>query len=283
MTGLQGKVALVTGAGGMKGIGRSVALELARHGADVVLADAKLPPTERPPAEVRGGWQGIESVAAEVRGLGRRAVAVYGDLGSPGELRAMVDDALRQVGRIDVLVNNARAVMGRDKAPVTELDEDVWQHFLAINTTAVFLLIKHVGAAMIRQGAGGRIVNIGSDMAKRSQPRGAAYATSKFAVIGLTQSAALDLAPHRITVNCVCPGPVNTGRLSHWERAQAEQAGIPLEEFRAGVVAEAARAHPLGRIAEPEDVAHLVAFLASDEAAFITGQAYNVNGGLLFH
>ncbi len=280
---LEGKVALITGAGGMTGIGRACALKLAGLGADVALTDVKLGPADLPPAEARGGWRGIESVADEVMRLGRRAVPVYCDLGAPAEIQAMVAEVVRAYGRIDVLVNNARAIMGRDRAPVTELAEEVWNHFLAINTTAVFLLTKAVGAEMVRRGEGGRIVNIGSDMAKRALPLGAAYATSKFAVIGLTQAAALDLAPHRITVNCVCPGPVNTGRLSYWERAEAEKEGITFEAYRARVVAGWARQHPLGRTAEPEDVANLVAFLASDEAAFITGQAYNVNGGLLFH
>jgi meso-butanediol dehydrogenase/(S,S)-butanediol dehydrogenase/diacetyl reductase len=180
-------------------------------------------------------------------------------------------------------VNNARALIGRDKVPITELREDVWQHFLAINTTAVFLCTKCVGQIMIRQGQGGRIINIASDAAKRASAMGVAYSASKFAVLGITQAAALDLAPYGITVNAVCPGPVNTARLSYWERAQAEAQGLSLEEFRGRIVAEMGQATPLGRIAEPEDVASLVAFLASDEARFITGQGYNVNGGLLFH
>jgi NAD(P)-dependent dehydrogenase (short-subunit alcohol dehydrogenase family) len=195
----------------------------------------------------------------------------------------MVRQVVDHFGRIDMLVNNARAIIGRDKVPITALREDVWQHFLAINTTAVFLCIKFVGQIMMRQGQGGRIINIASDAAKRASAMGAAYSASKFAVLGLTQAAALDLAPYGITVNAVCPGPVNTDRLSYWERAQAEAQGIPLEEFRARVVVEMGKATPLGRIAEPEDVAALVAFLVSDEARFITGQGYNVNGGVLFH
>ena len=111
---------------------------------------------------------------------------------------------------------------------------------------------------------------------------GAAYSASKFAVLGLTQASALDLAPYAITVNAVCPGPVNTSRLSYWERAQAGPRVFP-SKFRAKIVAEAGQRTPLGRIAEAEDIAGLVAFLASDEARFITGQAYNVNGGSLFH
>ncbi len=192
-------------------------------------------------------------------------------------------ETVNRYGRLDIMVNNARAIIGRDKVPVTELDEDVWQHFLAINTTAVFLCTKHAGREMVRLGNGGRVVNIASNAGKQASADGAAYSASKFAVIGLTQASAMDLAPHGITVNAVCPGPINTDRMSYWERDQAAQRGITQEEFRAQVVASSADRTPLGRIAEPEDVANLVAFLAGPDASLITGQSYNVNGGILFH
>ena len=283
MAGLQGKVALITGAGGMRGIGRATALKLAAQGADIALTDIQRAPEELPPGEVRRQWRGIDSVAEEVEALGRRCLRVWCDLGYSEQIQVMVRQVEEHFGHIDVLVNNARAIIGRDKVPVTELREDVWQHFLAINTTAVFLCTKFVGPVMVRQGQGGRIINIASDAAKRGSAMGAAYSASKFAVLGLTQASALDLAPYGITVNAVCPGPVNTDRLSYWERAQAEAQGMPLEEFRTRLVAETGQRVPLGRIAESEDVANLVAFLASNEACFITGQGYNVNGGLLFH
>ena len=283
MAGLESKVDLVTGAGGMKGIGRATALKLAAQGADIAVTDVQRPPEDLPPGEIRQQWRGIESVAEEVQALGRRCLRVWCDLGDSAQIQAMVRQVAEHFGHIDVLVNNARAIIGRDKVPITELREDVWQHFLAINTTAVFLCTKFVGQVLVRQGQGGRVINIASDAAKRGSAMGAAYSASKFAVLGLTQASALDLAPYGITVNAVCPGPVNTDRLSYWERAQAETQGIPLEEFRARIVAETGQRIPLGRMAESEDVANLVAFLASDEACFITGQAYNVNGGLLFH
>jgi len=283
MAGLESKVALITGAGGMKGIGRATALKLAAQGADIALTDLQRPPEDLPPGEVRRQWRGIESVAEEVEALGRRCQRVWCDLSDSEQIQAVVRQVTEHFGHIDILVNNARAIIGRDKVPITELREDVWQHFLAINTTAVFLCTKFVGQIMVRQGQGGRIINIASDAAKRASAMGAAYSASKFAVLGLTQASALDLAPYDITVNAVCPGPVNTDRLSYWERAQAEARGMPLEEFRSKIVAEAGQRTPLGRIAEAEDVAGLVAFLASDEARFITGQAYNVNGGSLFH
>ena len=283
MAGLEGKVALITGAGGMKGIGRATALKLAVQGADIAVTDVQRSPEDLPPGEVRRQWRGLESVAEEVEALGRRCQRVWCDLNDSEQIQAMVRQVAEHFGHIDILANNARAIIGRDKVPITELREDVWHHFLAINTTAVFLCTKFVGQIMVRQGQGGRIINTASDAAKRGSAMGAAYSASKFAVLGLTQASALDLAPYGITVNAVCPGPVNTDRLSYWERAQAEAQGIPLEKFRAKIVAEAGQRTPLGRIAEPEDVAGLVAFLASDEARFITGQAYNVNGGSLFH
>jgi 3-oxoacyl-[acyl-carrier protein] reductase/meso-butanediol dehydrogenase/(S,S)-butanediol dehydrogenase/diacetyl reductase len=267
----------------MRGVGRATALKLAQHGADLALTDVQRGPGDLPPAEVRVGWRGIDSVAEEVRALGRRCYTSPCDLGNRDQVQELVQQVLGHYGRIDILVNNARAIIGRDKVPITELPEEVWHHFLAINTTAVFLLTKLVGREMVRQGRGGRIINIASNAAKQASARGAAYSASKFAVLGLTQASALDLAPYGITVNAVCPGPINTDRLSYWERAKAEEEGIPLEEFRAKVVKEAGQATPLGRIAEAEDVAHMVNFLASEEACFITGQAYNVNGGLLFH
>ena len=215
--------------------------------------------------------------------LGRRCLTIPCDLGDRNQVQGLVKQVLGQFSGVDILVNNARAIIGKDKVPVTELPDEVWHHFLAINTTAVFLLTKLVGQEMVRRGRGGRIINIASNAAKQASAMGAAYSTSKFAVLGLTQASALDLAPYGITVNAICPGPINTDRMNYWERAKAEEQGITLEEFRATIVQATGRATPLGRIAEPEDVAHMVAFLASDEASFITGQAYNVNGGLLFH
>jgi len=267
----------------MRGVGRATALQLAQHGAELALTDVLREPQDLPPAEVRVGWRGLDSVAEEVRAQGRRCLTIPCDLGYSDQIQALVKDVLSHFGRIDILVNNARAIIGRDKVPVTELREEVWNHFLAINTTAVFLLTQMVGREMVRQGKGGRIINIASNAAKQASAMGAAYSASKFAVLGLTQASALDLAPYHITVNAICPGPINTDRLSYWERARAEEQGIPLEEFRGTIVKEAGSRTPLGRIAEPEDVAHMVAFLASEEAGFITGQAYNVNGGLLFH
>ena len=283
MAELNGKVALITGAGGMRGVGRAAALKLASLGADLALSDLHRETEDLPPAEVRHNWRGIDAVAEEIAAAGRQALPVYCDLSDPAQIDRLIQQVIAHYGRIDILVNNARAIIGRDKVPVTELDPGVWQHFLNINTTAPFLLTQQAARRMIAAGNGGRIINIASNAAKQASANGAAYSASKFALLGLTQAAALDLAPHGITVNAVCPGPINTDRMSYWERDQAAQQGITQEQFRSQIVQTGAQATPLGRIAEPQDVANLVAFLAGDQAAFITGQAYNVNGGQLFH
>ena len=283
MAGLEGKVALVTGAGGMRGVGRATVMKLAGLGADIALTDVHRETEDLPPAEVRNSWRGIDAVREEVEAEGRGAFPVYCDLGDSAQIERMVDQVVGHYDRIDILVNNARAIIGRDKVPVTELEQEVWEHFLRINTTAPYLLTKEVGRRMIEAGNGGRIINIASNASKQASATGAAYSASKFAVLGLTQASALDLAPYGITVNAVCPGPINTDRMSYWERDQAADRGVSQEEFRSQIVQAGAQASPLGRIAEPQDVANVVAFLASDEASFVTGQAYNVNGGLLFH
>ena len=283
MAGLEGKVALITGAGGMRGVGRATTLKLAALGADIAITDVRRDPDNLPPAEVRVGWRSIDSVTEEVQALERRCLPIYCDLGQSDQIQDMVNQVIERFGRIDILVNNARAIIGRDRVPVTELSEDVWHHFLAINTTAVFLCTKMAGREMVRLGNGGRIINIASNAGKQASAMGTAYSASKFAVLGITQASALDLAPYGITVNAVCPGPINTDRMSYWERDRAAERGISLEEFRSGVVTEAGQRTPLGRIAEAEDIANMVAFLSSEDASFITGQAYNVNGGILFH
>ena len=236
-----------------------------------------------PPGEIRLEWKSVDSAAEEVRRLGRECLPLYADLTDSAQIEGVVRHTVDHFGHLDIMVNNARAIIGKDKVPVTELDEGIWRHVLEINTTATFLFTKLAGQQMIRQSTGGRIVNMASNAAKQASAMGSAYSASKFAVLGLTQASALDLAPYQITVNAVCPGPTNTDRTDYAERARAESEGISVEELRARVVAEAGQRTPLGRMGEPEDVANLVAFLVSDEASFITGQAYNVNGGILFH
>lgn len=283
MSNLEGKVALITGAGGRKGVGRATALKLAAQGADIAISDVARPDSDLPPQERGEQWRGIESVADEVRALGRTCQAVTCDLSKSAEISDLIDAVISQFDRIDILVNNARAIIGKDRVPVWELDEAEWRHFLDINLTAVYLATKFAAPHMIARAKGGRIINTASDASKRGKATSSAYSATKFGLLGLTQCAALDLAPHKITVNSVCPGSVNTDRMSYQEQAAANAQGIPLETYRAQLVEQLEQANPLGRIIESEDVANLIAFLASDEAEMITGQAYNINGGTLFH
>lgn len=283
MSNLNGKVALITGAGGRKGVGRAAALKLASLGADIAISDVHRADDDLPPRERGGKWHGIESVAEEIRALGRDCLTVTCDLSVEAEIRDLVDAAIGRFGQIDILVNNARAIIGKDRVPVWELDDAVWHHFLDINLTAVYRTIKYAAPHMIERKAGGRIINTASDASKRGKATGSAYSATKFGLLGLTQCAALDLAPYKITVNSVCPGGVNTDRMSYQEEAAAEAQGVPLETYRAQLVEQLGQAVPLGRLSESEDVANLMAFLSSDEAAMITGQAYNINGGTLFH
>lgn len=283
MPSLEGKVALITGAGGRKGIGRATALKLAALGADIALTDVTRPQSDLPPQERGDKWQGIESVAEEVRAHGRKCQTVACDLSVNAEVRDLIDTVIGEFGKIDIMINNARAIIGKDRVPVWELDEAEWQHFLDINLTAVYLTIKYTVPHMMERGQGGRIINTASDASKRGKATSSAYSATKFGLLGLTQCAALDLAPHQITVNSVCPGSVNTDRMSYQEQIAADRQGVPLGTYRAQLVEQLGQVNPLGRIVESEDVANLIAFLSSDEAEMITGQAYNVNGGTLFH
>ena len=265
----------------MRGVGSAAALRVAREGSDVALTDVRHGPEDLPTDEVEAKWRGIESVAEEVRALDRECFTIHCDLCDRKQVQEMISETVKRFGRIDILVNNARALMGMDRVPVTELSPEVWDKVLAINTTAAFWCTQLVAREMIKAGRGGRILNIGSDCSKRARPMGAAYAASKFALIGLTQSSALDLAQHGITVNAVCPGAVNTNRISYWEREQAEKQGVPLKEFREREIEGHSEKTPLGRIAYPEEVANVLEYFASDAASISTGPADRLSCGLV--
>jgi NAD(P)-dependent dehydrogenase (short-subunit alcohol dehydrogenase family) len=277
MSRLRGKVALVTGCSGERGIGRAIARRLAADGADLVLTSSGVRLAINKPT---GGWGGLEAVAQEVRDAGQRALTVPLDVRSAAQIAEVMDRTRKECGRLDILVNNAAAPAGADRVAVTELSEDAWDIVLAVNLTGAFLCAKAAANAMLSQHIRGRIINIGSDNSKVGQPRLAAYCASKFGLVGFSQALAMELAPAGITVNTVCPGPVDTERVDHFGR-RAD--GTYDEVRRAARVTELSAAIPLGRLATPKDVADLTAFLASDEAEYITGQAINLVGGLIMH
>jgi NAD(P)-dependent dehydrogenase (short-subunit alcohol dehydrogenase family) len=273
---LSGKVALVTGAGGEHGIGRAIAVRLAREGADVAVNDV----VARPYAATAMGWGGVPAVVEEIEALGRRALGVLADVSDARQVERMVEQALERFGRIDVLVNNAGSRPGRDRVPVVELDEEAWDEVQRVNVRGTFLCCRAVAREMIRRGQGGKIVNLASTAGKRGIARYAAYCASKFAVIGFTQALALELAPHRIQVNALCPGPVETERTGFIAAALAPE-GTDAEAYRQQMLREDARAIPLGRVAQAEDVARMAAFLASSESDYLTGLAIPIAGGAL--
>ena len=277
---LEQKVAMVTGAGGEHGLGRAIAQRFADEGADLVLTDV-IPTGLRVASSLKpGAWGGIEAVADEIRKRGRRVTTALADVRSTSEMAKVVADALGEFGRIDVLVNNAGAPAGPDRALVVDLSEDAWDLVLGINLKGTFLCSRAVAKTMLERSVRGRIVNLSSQWGKVGGARRAAYCASKFGVIGFTQALALELAPAGITVNAICPGAADTDRLDHLGRRPDGSFDPALREE--GLKRQAA-AIPLGRVATPADVAELAAFLASDAAEYLTGQAINLAGGSTMH
>jgi NAD(P)-dependent dehydrogenase (short-subunit alcohol dehydrogenase family) len=256
---LKGQVAIVTGAG--RGIGRATALELARQGADIVIAEMD--------------QAGAKRTAEEVGALGRRAVVAPTDVTSRADLRAMVDRAKAEFGRIDILVNNA----GIYRAAATlDVTEEHWDAIMTINAKAVFFASQAVLPAMIAQKSGS-IVSLASMAGKIGSKTNLPYNASKAAVVSMTKSLALAHAADGIRVNCVCPGFVETDMWSQVSKEQGVLLGMTAEEFTRHRAAQV----PLGRMEKPEDVAHVIAFLAGPRSGYMTGQALSVDGGLVMH
>lgn len=269
---LNGKVALVTGAGGKQGLGRAIALRLAAEGANVVVNDIFPVRTGAP------DWAGLPDLAREMEGLGVEALAVVADVSRADQVEAMVQQALDRFGRIDILVNNAGALAGKDRVPVVELEESEWDRILNVNAKGTFLCCRAVARGMIERGQGGKIINISSVAGQKGIARYAAYCSSKFAVRGFTQALALELAPHRINVNAICPGLVETERVDEMAAALAP-VGVSAAEQRRRMLEQTESGTPWGRIGQPSDVAQAAAFLASAESDYMTGLSVTVAGG----
>ena len=274
---LEGKVALVTGAGGQQGIGRAIAVRLAREGAHVAVNDV----TSNPHAGA-DEWRGVDSVVDEIQSLGRRAISVIADVSDAAQVDAMVNKTTERLGHIDILVNNAGSAAGPDRVPVTELEEDAWDTVQRVNVKGTFLCSRAAARQMLSSGRGGRIIVISSGAGKQGMARYAAYCASKFALIGFTQSLALELAPFGINVNAICPGLVETERISGIAAALAAE-GESAEEYRARMFAERAKVIPLGRVASGADVADVAAFLASSQSDYLTGLSIPVSGGAMMY
>jgi NAD(P)-dependent dehydrogenase (short-subunit alcohol dehydrogenase family) len=253
---LQDRVALVTGGG--RGIGRAVAVAFAREGARVALT-----------ARTRGE---LDEACAACRAAGGQAVAVPADLSDREACRRLVPDVERQLGPVEVLVNNAGVGSSADPRPLAEFDDAFWDLSLAVNLTAPYLLCKAVLPAM-RQKRWGRILNVASVNSRLPSPHAAAYVASKHGLLGLTRALALEVAREGITVNAICPGPVHTVMNDRRVAYDAGRRGVSFEE-------QAGSMTLIGRRLEPEEVAPVAVYLASEEAAVVTGQGWNVCGGI---
>ena len=256
---LAGQIAIVTGGG--RGIGRATALELAKLGAEIVVAEMDS--------------AGAEKTAAEIQGLGRKALVVVTDVTKRADLATMVERTKATFGRIDILVNNA----GIYRAAATmDVTEEHWDAIMTINAKAVFFASQAVLPTMIAQKRGA-IVNLASMAGKIGSKTNLPYNASKAAVVSMTKSLALAHAGDGIRVNCVCPGFVETDMWTKVAREQGAILGMSSEEF----TQQRAKTVPLGRMERAEDVANVIGFLASPRAGYMTGQALSVDGGLVMH
>jgi len=256
---LENNLAIVTGSA--RGIGRAIALAFAKEGADVTAVDQMKVEMER--------------VAEEIRALGRRSLAIQTDVSNKARVEAMVQETVDAFGRVDILVNSAGVSM---IMPFLELEEEEWNLIHNVNLKGVYFCCQAVIPYMIRQGKG-KIINIASKSGKTGNSWQAAYCASKFGVIGLTQSLALEFAPHKINVNAICPGVVFTDMWDAQLPQYAKKKGVDIDQARNLLINKI----PLGRPASVEDVANLAIFLASAESDYMTGQAINLTGGQELH
>jgi len=266
---LAGKVAIVTGAGRMRSIGRPIAKRLAQAGAVIVISGTGRPPERYPDDEKAAGWRDIDSVADEIRRAGGRCLALVSDIADPRAVDALVERTVAEFGRVDILINNASAARGEDRVAAIEVKYDVWKKVMVTNVDGTFLMSCAAARRMIAQRHGGSIVNISSIASKIAAARSAAYAASKAAVNALSRSMALDLAPNGIRVNAICPGLIDTFRLDDLGRGES------WEKLVKSFI-------PLGYAGDGTECAELVLFLVSDRGKWITGQAMNIDGGSIW-
>lgn len=254
---LQDKVAIVTG--GASGMGRAISLGYAREGAHVVIADVN--------------ETGAKSVADEVRELGVNAIGIQFDVRSPDESRALVARTTEELGSLDILVNNAGVGLIKEFWDTTP---DEWDRIFDVNVRGLYFLTQ-AAADPMRQQHSGRIINLASIAGRRGEALVSAYCASKATVISITQSVAMALAPYGVNVNAMAPGVVDT---PYWEEVD-RQFGEILGKEPGQHIRDVEQSIPLGRVEQAEDVVPLAVFLAGDGASYITGQTYNVEGGMV--
>ncbi len=269
MSGLLGKTAIVTGASKERGIGRAIALRLAKDGADVVVADLCKDMGEKDQI-----WNGLQARVAEIESLGRKAAAFNVDITDEKMVADMINGIKEKFGRLDIVVNNAGTAAGINLSYM--LSPADWRKAIDINLTGTFIVSRAAAQYMTKLKNGGCIINMASWRGFAPAMFMGVYCASKAAVISLTQVMALELAHYNIRVNAICPGKVDTDMERWGWELKAGAGGKSIED----VIEEEKKKIPLGRIAAPEDVAGLAAFLASDEGSYITGEAIPFTGGM---
>ncbi|MBN1367876.1 MAG: SDR family oxidoreductase [Dehalococcoidales bacterium] len=262
---LQGRVAIVTGSGSPKGIGRAIALSLADAGADVAVCDLR----------VTGGDFDLEGSAKEIRQLGRRSIAVQADVTNKTDVNNLVKRAVDELGTIDILVNNAGTF---GWVPFLEDDTDLLNQMLNVNLRSCYLCSQAACKIMVPRKKG-NIINLASVSGMRWVPEQFTYGVAKAGVIQLTRWLGRDLAQHNIRVNAIAPGLIETNMGAHRIDKPAEPVGVfKAEDVIKGPISEKI---PLGRLGQPSDIANTVLFLASDASSYITGQTIIVDGGVV--
>jgi len=274
---LRGKVAIVTGSGRPKGLGEAMVKRLAAEGCKVVVSDIGAARGAEMPETAIGSSKEMQQIVDEIRAAGGEAIGVVCDVLEEAQVAELVAKTVAHYGRLDIMVNNAG--IGYLMKPIVEMTQADWDAVLGVNLRGAFFGIKHAAKQFIAQGKGGRIINIGSQASKSGFPFASAYVASKHGMVGLTRSAAIELGSQGITGNTICPNHVTTG-LGAWQNQFFSAAtGRSEEKYLADMRARI----PLGRPGLQEDIAKACAFLASAEAAYITGEAMNVSGGEEYH
>ncbi len=269
-----GQTAVITGSGRRKGLGEAIALKLAGEGAAIVISDIGATRDAATPEAMIGATDEMEAIAADLRALGVAASTCACDVRDPAQVQALADHAVSTHGSLDIWVNNAG--IGYIMKPLLEVSPEDWSAVIGVNLTGAFFGLQAAARVMARQGTGGRIINIASQAAKSGFPHAQAYTSSKHGLVGLVRSAAIELGPLGISVNNVCPNHVTTG-LGAWQNQYfAKVTGADsVDDYLKKMAARI----PMQRPGLPEDTANAVAFLCSQEAAYITAESLNVSGG----
>jgi len=279
---LEGKVAIVTGAGRHKGLGEAIARKLATDGVKLVIHDLGEVNGELAPAHGVGASKEMAEVAEGIRAINPDISTFQADMREEAQVEALIGHAVQTYGKLDILVNNAG--VGYLFGPLVDATQEMWDTVLNVNLRGAFFAMKHAVRQMqtqeIEQGWGrGRVVSVGSRGSKSGSALTSSYIASKHGLIGLTRSAAIEYGAEQITVNAVCPNHVTTGLGSWQNEYMAEKRGQSVEDYLAAMRDRI----PLGRVGEVEDTANACAFLCSGQARYITGEAMNVSGGEEMH